>query len=165
MEVLVLRHGEAGKRGPIDSRDYERALTAVGREEVEEVAQSLKEQKLRVDKIVTSPLRRARETAEIVAERLKKRADLEAWDELKPEADRRGLYRRLSNLKQDGAVMLVGHEPYLSELISEVISGNARCRIALKKTGMAKLEVTSLSPTPHGELRWLLTPRQLKKLS
>lgn len=165
MELLILRHGEAGNRIPTTSKDRERALTAAGRDEVEEVARSLKRLKAKIDKIATSPLKRSKETAQIVAKILNKGDELENWDELKPEVAKSEIYKRLSRLKQDTTILLVGHEPYLSGLISELISGDSRCRISLKKAGMAKVDVTSFSPTAQGELRWLLTPRQIKKLS
>lgn len=121
--------------------------------------------KLTIDHIATSPLARSLETAQIVAKELQKSRLLEVWDELKPEADRADLYRKLRELKEEASVLVVGHEPYLSMLISDLISGSSRCRLTLKKAGMAKVEITSLSNRPSGELRWLLTPRQIKKLS
>ena len=163
MDLIILRHGEAGVRAPIASKDSERALTAAGRREVEDVSSALKELNLDIDHLVTSPLTRALETAQIAAKELHK--DLEVWDELKPESDRVDLYARLSKLKQDSCVLVVGHEPYLSFLISDLVSGNPRSRIVLKKAGVAKVAIDSLTPKASGELRWLLTPRQLKKLS
>ncbi|MDA4128978.1 MAG: phosphohistidine phosphatase SixA [Thaumarchaeota archaeon] len=165
MELVILRHGEAGNRSPSASKDFERGLTASGRKEIEDVAKSINGLKLVFDKIATSPLTRARETAEIVAKVMKKQKDLEVWDELKPEGETADLYRRLSKLKGESCVLLVGHEPYLSGMISELISGGKRSRILLKKGGMAKVDVDSLASRPSGVLRWLLTPRQIKKMS
>ena len=165
MELIILRHGEAGARIPLTSKDAERSLTAAGKQEIQEVSNSLKALKIKVDLVVTSPLRRCLETAQIVAKELNRSKELETWDELKPEGERSALYARLSKLKQDSSVLVVGHEPYLSLLISELISGNTRCRMVIKKAGLAKVEVSSLTPRPSGELRWLLTPRQVKRLS
>ena len=165
MELIILRHGEAGTRVPLPDRDSERALTVAGKREVEEVAASLRALKLEIDHIITSPLARSLETARVVAKELNMSKEVEAWDELKPEGDRSALYERLSKLKQESSVLVVGHEPYLSFLISDLISGNTRSRIVLKKAGMAKVAINSLTPKASGELRWLLTPRQLKKLS
>ena len=89
---------------------------------------------------------------------------VESWDELRPEGNRLDLFRRLSKMRQDADVLLVGHEPYLSNVIGEIISGNLASRIAIKKGGLAKVQITSFAPKPSGELRWLLTPRQLKKM-
>jgi len=96
---------------------------------------------------------------------LKKQKSLEVWDELKPEAEMTELFGRLSKLKRESSILLVGHEPYLSRMISELISGGKGGRILLKKAGMAKVAIDSLAPKPSGELRWLLTPRQIKRMS
>lgn len=165
MDLIIVRHGEAGKRIPVTSRDAERTLTVSGKEEVKEVAESIAELKLNIDVIATSPLKRSLETAQIIAKELGRLRDVEQWEELKPEGDQKVLYRRLSKMKQDTSVLVVGHEPYLSNMICELISGKRDARITLKKAGLAKVEVSSLLPSPSGELRWLLTPRLLKKVS
>ena len=159
-----MRHGDAGNRRDINN-DLERSLTAEGREEVERIAKSLKSLKLDVDMIATSPLKRALETAEIVAEIFQKTKKLETWNELSPEGERRDLLERLSRLNEESTILLVGHEPYLSTLMGDLISNKPGTRIVLKKGGAAKIVINSLLPKASGELRWLLTPRQLKKLS
>lgn len=164
MEIIILRHGEAGKRVPVASSDMQRALTVSGRDEVKQVAESMAELDLKFDTIATSPLKRASETAHIVAKVLKKDKAVEPWDELKPEGDTKALYRRLAREKQDASFLLVGHEPYLSSMISELIGGGTRARIVLKKAGLARVEISSFNP-PTGELRWLLTPRLARKVS
>lgn len=165
MELFVLRHGEAGKRLGTGN-DAERSLTVAGQKEVEEVAESLTEMNVKLDFIVTSPLKRALQTAEIVARTLKvKNNSLEEWDELKPEGNRQDLYRKLSRFKQESSVMVVGHEPYLSTMISELIfNGNGTGKIVLKKAGLARIGITVLQPKVKGELRWLLAPRHMKKM-
>jgi phosphohistidine phosphatase len=120
---------------------------------------------LKFDLIATSPLKRASETATIVAKVLKAQKVLEVWDELKPEVESSALYRRLSKLKGDSSILVVGHEPYLSSMIGEIVARKGSARIALKKAGVAKIELTALLPVPSGELRWLLTPRLLKKVA
>ena len=159
-----MRHGDAGNRKDINN-NLERSLTAEGREEVERIAKSLKSLKLDVDMIATSPLKRALETAEIVAEIFQKTKKLETWNELSPEGERKDLLERLSRLNEESTVLLVGHEPYLSTLMGDLISNKPGARIVLKKGGAAKIVINSLLPKASGELRWLLTPRQLKKLS
>lgn len=165
MELFILRHGEAGKRLGTGN-DAERSLTVAGQKEVEEVAESLTEMNVKLDFVVTSPLKRALQTAEIVARTLKvKKNSLQEWDELKPEGDRQEFYRKLSRFKQESSVMVVGHEPYLSIMISELIfNGNGTARIVLKKAGLAKIGITTLQPKIRGELRWLLAPRHMKKM-
>jgi phosphohistidine phosphatase len=145
--------------------DFERGLTASGRKDIEEIANSINALKLEIDKIATSPLIRALETAEIVAKALKKQKILEVWDELKPETETSDLYRRLSKLKVDSSILIVGHEPCLSGVISDLISGCKNSRIILEKGGVAKVIIDSFEPRPSGELVWLLTRRQIKRLS
>ncbi len=165
MDIIILRHGEAGNRMTPQSRDSERALTVSGREEVQDVSKGLAGLKLEVTNVITSPLSRSKETAEIAAKVLHRQDLVEVWDELKPEGETSALFRRLSKLKEESVVLLVGHEPYLSGMMGELIAGSGQTRIVLKKAGAARIEVTSFTPKPSGELRWLMTPRQLKKLA
>lgn len=165
MDVFVLRHGEAGNRASVAARDSRRPLTQSGKEEIEEIAESLHDRlRIKIDKIATSPLARALQTAEIIDEVYRGPSRLETWEELRPEGSRPELERRLSRLNPDASIMLVGHEPYLSTLLGEIISGGNHANIALKKGGLARIRITSFSPKATGELRWLLTPKQLKKL-
>ena len=165
MEIVVLRHGEAGKRIAASSKDLERQLTVAGKEEVVDAARAMKGIGLEFDVIGTSPLKRARQTAETVAKVMGLKKTLQVWDELKPEGERKDLYRRLSKMKRDSSVLIVGHEPYLTTAIGELISEGRKASISLKKAGIAKLELSVFSPYPKAELRWLLTPRIARKVS
>ncbi|MHB8567241.1 MAG: phosphohistidine phosphatase SixA [Nitrososphaerales archaeon] len=164
MNVFILRHGEAGRRLPIPSKDFERPLTEAGQKEIEEIARSFDKLDLKFDLIISSPLKRCHDTASIVAKEQNSTEKLEDWEELKPEGMRSELVRKLSRLKQDSDVLLVGHDPYLSILISEIVSGVPNVRLALKKGGLARIQMTSFAPKANGELKWLLTPRHLKRL-
>lgn len=165
LELIVLRHGEAGNRVTTPTKDLERTLTASGKREVEQIAKSIKSMQLKITHIATSPLARSLETAKIVAKTLNKSKALQEWDELKPESDRSSFYMRLSEFKENSTVLIVGHEPFLSSLIGDLIAGKSTSHIVLKKAGLAKVAIDSLSPKASGRLRWLLTPRQLKNLS
>ncbi len=164
VDLYVLRHGEAGKRLAAGSKDSERALTVAGAKEVEEIAGALAKLGVKPGIVATSPLARARQTALIVAKKLRIKNRLEDWDELKPEGSRAKLYERLARFKPDASVMVVGHEPYLSTLVSELAFDGIRGRVAMKKAGLARVDVVSLRPRPKGELRWLLTPKVMKRL-
>ncbi len=157
----MLRHGEAGNRQKMLADDAKRALTAAGREEMADVAKGMSRLKITPDKIVTSPLVRARETADIVA-KIQKNAKVEEWGELKPEGSRKEFYERLSKLRSDSTVLVVGHEPYLSTMILEIM-GSPSGHLMLKKGGLARLQVSAFAPKIRGELRWLLSPRLIKK--
>ena len=129
------------------------------------MAKSISRLKIEPDRIATSPLKRSRETAEIVAKALKGRYKVEVWDELKPEGNKQDLYSRLSKLKPESTVLCVGHEPYLSQAMSEVMGHQGPSGLVLRKSGLARLTINSFSPKAKGELRWLLTPRLLKRMS
>jgi phosphohistidine phosphatase len=166
VNVFILRHGEAGVHVTMPSKDSERPLTESGRDDIESVGTSLKKLRVEWDRIVTSPLKRAKETAEIVANVYEENAPkLEIWEELRPEGNKQEAIQRLSRMRQDADILLVGHEPYLSSLVGEIISGGSVARISLKKGGIAKIQIHSFAPRPSGELRWLLTPKHLKKIA
>jgi phosphohistidine phosphatase len=162
MDLFVLRHGEAGNRMTVVEEDSKRPLTPEGRAEIQKIARALKTIGFRTSRICSSPLRRARETAEIAAKILK--IPLEEWDELKPDGNKEALYRKLARLEQNSRLILVGHEPYLTSLIGEII-GATSAKIVLKKGGVGKVRITSFTPRISGELRWLLTPKIIIKMS
>jgi phosphohistidine phosphatase len=163
MDLLILRHGEAGRSSQLPG-DSKRSLTSEGRQEVIDLSNGLNSLKIKLDRVFTSPLLRAKQTADVVAKSLKYQGEIKELDCLKPEGSRLELYLILSKLKQDSTILVVGHEPYLSEMISEAIS-QSECRINLKKAGLAKIKVTTTLPKIKGELRWLLTPKHLKKFA
>ena len=163
IDLFILRHGEAGNRMTVVEKDSERPLTPEGRTEMQKIAKSLKAIGLQTDRIYTSPLRRARETAEIAAKILEI-PTLEEWDELKPDGSKTGLYRKLARLEQNLRPILVGHEPYLTSMIGEII-GTTNAKIVLKKGGVGKVRITSFNPRISGELRWLLTPKIITMMS
>lgn len=164
MDLYVLRHGEAGKRLAAGSKDSGRALTVAGAKEVEEIAGAIAKLGIKPDLVATSPLARAHQTAAIVAKELKIKNKLQDWDELKPEGSRAKLYERLGKFKPEASIMVVGHEPYLSGLVSELLFDGQKGRVVMKKAGLARVGVTSLRPRPKGELRWLLTPKIMKRM-
>ena len=171
MDIFILRHGEAGKKITAgNNNDLGRPLTDAGKDEVTDIANSLKYLGIKFDLIVSSPLKRANQTAAIVAKKFKKEKKMENWDELKPEGNRQELYRKLSSptqFNQSSSVLIVGHEPYLSDMISDIISDGkgGDGHIVLKKAGLARLIVTSFTPPNlHGELKWLLTPKHMKSM-
>ena len=168
MELYLLRHGEAGKRVPVSARDMERALTAAGKEEIEEVGEAMSELGLKFDLIATSPLRRAKDTALLVNKALGRKGAPEEWPELSPEGSREAFYRKLGKVRSLSSVLCVGHEPYLTALISEIAGSREKgsgFRMVLMKGGLARVSLTGLTPRVNGELRWLLTPKQIRRMA
>jgi len=167
MELFLFRHGEAGKRLQSGSKDFDRPLTSIGQKEIENISISLKKLKINFDRIITSPLKRAHQTAIIISNVFAMEDRVEDWGELKPEGNRLELYKKLSQLRSDSSLLIIGHQPYLSKMIGNLIfdhDGDNDPRIILKKSGLAKIVVTSLMPSMKGELRWLLSPKLLRKI-
>jgi len=167
MNIFILRHGIAVERGtPGFENDAERPLTPKGRRQLRKSAAAMKKMKLKFGLILSSPCERARRTAEIVAEELKLKKRLKLADTLKCEGDPEKLVGELARLKpRPENVMLVGHEPYLSRLVSLLVSGNGGLALDLKKGGLCKLEVENLRDGKCAQLAWLLTPKQMKEMA
>jgi len=171
LDLYLLRHGDAGKRMAVAAggNTGDVPLTIVGREEIAIIARSIKDLNLKFSAIVTSPLKRAVQTAKIIAKVLAMEKGISIWNELAPEGNRSKLYNRLNQDTRESSVLMIGHEPYLSNMMYDMIFQKNRVnqlgRINLKKAGLAKIRVISLTPNISGELRWLLTPRILKLLA
>jgi phosphohistidine phosphatase len=161
MNLYILRHGLAVERGtPGYARDSERPLTPKGERKVWRIAEAMEALELGFDLILSSPYVRARQSAEIVAEAFKAGRKLELCDHLTPEGSARELVGYLSGHKpRPDNVLLVGHEPCLSELISLLLAGDCSVMVTLKKGGLCKLEVEALQYGRCASLAWLLTPK------
>lgn len=155
MKLYFLRHGQANWEH-WDKPDDERPLTKKGRREVGTVAEALREIKVRPDVIVTSPLPRASETAQLVAEELE--VDCVTAPSLAPGFDLPALKQVLTE-HAERDVMLVGHEPDFSHLIS-LLTGGA---VKLSKAGLARIDLENVTEL-RGELVWLLTPKVMKEI-
>ena len=117
------------------------------------------------DVILSSPLPRARQTAEIVLEALGKRFPLILIDALAPAGNRQDVYREIRKRQDSQSLMLVGHQPSLGELAGEIAWGSPERYVELKKGGACALEVEAVTPSPRGTLVWLLTPSILRVVS
>lgn len=143
-----MRHGEAVKNiqsGPSAS-DADRPLTMSGKREIEEISYYLKDLNLKFTLIISSPLKRAHQTAFFISKIFKVANNLEDRDELKPEAAKQALVDRLSKLKEDSAILLVGHEPFLSSFISEIAFENPSGNLVLKKGELLSLGFCRIFP-------------------
>lgn len=165
MKLYLLRHGIAVDRGtPGFERDADRTLTPEGRERMEQEAQGMAALGLKWDRILTSPYLRARETAEIVAQKLGCPERLEVCEALVPGGSRKDLFKRLQKCEADEQILLVGHEPDLSELIGELIAADPDVAIDFKKGSLACLALDRPSRPETACLEWLLTPKLLRLL-
>jgi phosphohistidine phosphatase len=161
MQIYLIRHAIAVEREDWTEADAERPLTNSGRKRLGQVLTGLQRFVAGVDQIITSPYRRALQTAEIVATAYKiSPATLQIAAALIPDADCREVAALLDPASAS-RVLLVGHAPSLDNLIGYWLGGATG--IYLKKAGCAALEI---SPDPaNNRLQWLLTPRQLRLLA
>jgi phosphohistidine phosphatase len=158
MKLYVLRHGEAAEHGDPRYKENERPLTPKGIQRTKQLAHALGEMEIAFDRILSSPLIRARQTAEIVARRMEKQ--VEFTDALIPSGNMKALVDALNHLRPiPGNVVIVGHEPYLSGFISLLCVGGPDLPIKLKKGGLCRLEVDHLICGKCATLEWLATPR------
>ena len=171
MELFILRHGETSKRLS-RSGGLNRPLTYTGTTEIKSIADSIRKLRIKIDLILTSPLSSCKQTGEIINDLFKKRIPIIICNDLKPEGELLDFYNQISKYKDTSFILIVGHEPYLSSMINDIISKNDADRnyntnhnnIILKKAGLSRIKITSTVPKLKGELRWLLTPRILKKI-
>jgi phosphohistidine phosphatase len=163
MELLVIRHGAARDRGEFAQTglsDDLRPLTAEGADEMRKVARGLLTQVKHIDFLATSPLVRAVQTAEIVAEAF----GIEVSDtttSLTPEARLEEFEKWCAGVGPRKVVAVVGHEPHLSTLVTWLLSGERDSRVRLRKGGAALLEFEADVRREAGTLGWLVTPRLL----
>ncbi len=157
MRLFFLRHGIAEDYSS-NRRDYDRALTAEGRAELENVARGLRRLKVTPDPILSSPLVRARQTAEVVAPVLGGTIIVE--EELSAGATFDAFQRLVRRYPAAEALMVVGHEPDFSEAAAAFIGAEPGA-LVLKKAGLIRIDLDGHSEAGRGRLRWLLTPGQL----
>lgn len=163
-ELYIVRHGIAVERGTPDIPDDERPLTDKGERRIREVGDALAALDLPIDRIATSPLPRARRTAEILADRLKMAAGVEIASILRARSTAREIADWLA-LQPEAPLMIVGHNPALDELLSLLLLGDpAALPFEFKKGAVAALRRPSRDGERH-TLRWIAPPGLLRKLS
>jgi phosphohistidine phosphatase len=162
--LYLMRHGIAVADQSGVGSDSERPLTPKGLKRMERAARGLRRLRISFDTILTSPLVRARQTAQIVAETLGLEGELEEISELAPERSVDHLISALARFNDREHLLLVGHNPLLIRAFSFFISGKDNLEIELKKGGLCCIEIDGLPPGSPGTLQWLLTPKQLRRL-
>ncbi|MCL5006339.1 MAG: phosphohistidine phosphatase SixA [Acidobacteria bacterium] len=161
----VMRHGIAVARGSAGfPDDAERPLTPEGKVKMKAIARGLLHLGVRVDSIITSPLVRARETAEIVAQAYGHDVSLEFADDLKPGGSLEMLVSHLARHLDRRSILVVGHEPDLSVGVAKLIGASPKANFQFKKGGCCRIDFEDFPPHFPGKLQWWLTPRVLRKI-
>jgi phosphohistidine phosphatase len=167
MNLFLLRHAIAVEPGtPGIKSDADRPLSPEGRKKMRAIAKGMKVLDLSFDLILSSSYVRARETAEIVAKEFGLESVLAFTPRLEVGGDPAALIAEVAERGEDlSDVLLVGHEPQLSRLISHLLSGNSSLPITMKKGGLCKLDLSRARYARLAALEWLMTPSQLAHLS
>lgn len=167
MQVLIVRHAIAEDRVAFASSgkpDARRPLTDAGRRRMAAASRGLRRLVPRLTRIATSPLVRARETADILAAAYDDDVPVEELAALAPGGAPDGVIAWLHPRAADACIALVGHEPDLSELTSTLLVEDAATFFSFKKGGAALLEFDGPVGAGQGSLRWLLQPKHLRGL-
>jgi len=164
MNLFFLRHAKACPRSPKYRPDSKRPLTRQGEKTMREVAAGIQKLDLTFDLILASPYARALRTAEILAEARDSRK-LFVTAHLAADAEPREVIAEIvENFGSLENIVLVGHEPFLSGLMSVLLTGQPGMKIDFKKAALCKLSVEELRYGNCASLCWLLTPKQLSRL-
>jgi phosphohistidine phosphatase len=165
MRIILFRHGPAGtrdaERWPDDAK---RPLTARGEKRTRLAARGLRCLQEKAGPILTSPLKRADETAHLLAEVLGTK-QVETVESLAPGGSYRKLIAAIAPYKEEDTVVVVGHEPDLGELAGFFLRKDRESPLPLKKAGACAIRFNGAPRAGAGELEWLASPRLLRRLN
>jgi len=161
MILYFLRHASAGERVANPKKDEKRALDKEGIEQCGYVGRALAALDVQVDVVISSPLKRAAQTASLVGNELGYEGKLQFEDGLRPAASFADFQKLLEKYRRHESIMVVGHNPNLSEFLGRSVSDTGcEASIELKKGAVAKVEMLRNSAA----MQWCLTPRVLREL-
>jgi phosphohistidine phosphatase len=163
LELYLIRHGIAAERGEDYPDDSKRPLTSAGMTKLRREAKALNTLDVTFDLIITSPLVRTRQTADIIAETLQGKPSVVTSDSLAPAGTPAGVVAELARHAKKPRIALVGHEPNLGELAGRLIG--AKSPVEFKKGAICRIDFEVLPPKGYGQLRWFIPPRALRKIS
>lgn len=159
MIIYFLRHASAGQHMANPKKDEKRALDKSGIEQCGYVGRGLSALAVQVDLIVSSPLKRATQTASLVGNEMGHEGKLQIEEALRPGAGYSEFRQMLDKYAKAEAIMVVGHNPNLSEFLGRIISdGTCEAAVNLRKGAVARVEVDRNT----GSLHWCLTPKVLR---
>ena len=164
MDCIFLRHGIAVEREEWEGQDADRPLTRLGIKRVAQVAAGMSRLDVQPTHVLSSPLKRAVETAMIAHSSLRVRSAVQIVDALLPDAPSSQLLSILHGLPPESCVLCIGHEPQLGMTASVLLSGRATTSFPLKKAGACLIDLPAPAKPGHGRLRWWLTPGQLRAI-
>jgi phosphohistidine phosphatase len=156
MQIYLLRHGiaEDGKPGHPDS---DRALTGEGRDKLRRVLKRARAADAAPSLILSSPYKRALETAEIAAEVLDYKGKIVRSRALVPDASPHDAWEEIRSHKDEAGLLLASHEPLMSSLAALLLNSPA-LTVDMKKSALVRVDVDRAGAQPRGVLKWMVTP-------
>ena len=161
MDLYFLRHASAGQSKPNPKLDEKRPLDGQGIEQAILIGRIVAPMDIQFDAIISSPLKRAFQTASLFAKEMGFEQAIELSDALRPHATYEEFQELLRSHFGKNAIVVVGHNPTESEFLSRLISNGKKAEaVELKKGAIAKVEVKQRK----GTLQWLITPKVAKTI-
>lgn len=161
MIIYFLRHASAGTHMANPKKDERRGLDQDGIEQCGSMGRALAALEAQVDVIISSPLKRATQTASLVGNEMGHEGKLQIEDALRPGATFADFRKMVAKYAQQDAIMVVGHNPNLSEFLGRIISdGGTHAAVELKKGAVAKVDINRNTAM----LQWCLTPKLVRTL-
>jgi phosphohistidine phosphatase len=161
-QLFLIRHGIAEERGDAWPDDAKRPLSEDGIERFQRSARGLARLDIWIDVVLTSPLVRARQTADIVASAFDPRPSIITIESLAPGGSYASLLTDLEKHGRKTRIALVGHEPGIGELGARLIG--SRHSFEFKKGAVCRIDVDEIPPVSPGDLRWFLTPKVMASI-
>jgi len=161
-QLFLIRHGVAEERGDAWPDDAKRPLSEDGIERFRKSARGLARLDVWIDVVLTSPLVRARQTADIVASAFDPRPSIITIESLAPGGSYASLVADLEKHGRKTRIALVGHEPGIGELGARLIG--SRHSFEFKKGAVCRIDVDEIPPVGPGDLRWFLTPKAMASI-
>jgi phosphohistidine phosphatase len=160
MILYLMRHANAGLRRDNPAVDRKRGLVKEGKDQCMLMARVLSAVGAQIDVIVSSPLKRALQTAQFVGTELGYDAKVEISASLEPGADYRIFQELLAKYQDREGILVVGHNPNLFQFLGKLITGNGGAAIRLRKASIAKVDMEHHPP----RLQWLIDPRSARAI-
>jgi phosphohistidine phosphatase len=155
MELYLLRHGIAEDHA---ASDADRALTVEGREKVHRVMKRAAASGVSPSLIISSPYKRALETAEIAAQELAYKGKILRAGALTPDSSPPSVWSEIREHRDQSSILLAGHEPLFSATVAFLL-GSTHSMVDFRKSALVRIDVHSLTQSPAGVLQWMLTPK------
>lgn len=160
MNLYLMRHANAGIRRGNPALDAKRALVKEGKDQCILMARLLSALKVQVDVIVSSPLKRALQTAQFVGTEMGYEAKVEVSPALAPDADYAAFLQLIEKYANRDDVLMVGHNPNLFQFLGRLITGNGGAGVRMRKGSVARIDMAKHPPL----LQWLIDPRMARSI-